>query len=41
LANSITQMLDFSSARDGEGDGDGNQVLFLDPSSGKPINQNH
>ena len=41
LANSITQMFDFSSARDGEGDGDGNQVLFLDPSSGKPINQNH
>lgn len=41
LANSITQMFDFSSARDGEGEGNGNQVLFLDPSSGKPINQNH
>jgi len=41
LANSITQMFNFSSARDGEGDGDGNQVLFLDPSSGKPINQGH
>ena len=41
LANSITQMFDFSSARDGEGDGNGNQVLFLDPSSGKPINQGH
>ena len=42
LANSITQMFDFSSARDGEGDGngngDGNQVLLLDPSSGQPIN---
>ena len=43
LANSITQMFDFSSERNGQGDGDGNgnQVLFLDPSSGKPINQNH
>jgi phospholipase C len=43
LANSITQMFDFSSERNGQGDGDGNgnQILFLDPSSGKPINQNH
>jgi phospholipase C len=43
LANSITQMFDFSSERNGQGDGDGNgnQILSLDPSSGKPINQNH
>ena len=42
LANSITQMFDFSSARDGDGGGDGNygngnQVLLLDPSSGQPV----
>ena len=40
IANSITQMFNFSSAQDGQGEGDDNQVLFLDPSSGKPINQN-
>ena len=36
LANSITQMFDFTQDNDG---GDG--FLFLDPSTGEPINQRH